>query len=92
MSDPGMAERMVEVLKKTGSERALVFYGHDGLDELSTTAAADVWEVTRGEVVQHRIDPCATFGLPRATLDDLRGSDAADNAAMPSPTPAAVAQ
>lgn len=81
VADARMAPLMAGVLARRGTS-ALLFRSLDGLDELSTTAAADVWEVARGEVVQHRIDTCATFGLPRATLDDLRGSDAADNAAI----------
>src|SRR4051794_3153688 len=38
VSDPAMAEKIIGVLSAAGAVRALVFYGHDGLDELSTTA------------------------------------------------------
>src|SRR6516165_5606836 len=34
VSDPTMAERMVATLADLGAEHAMVFYGHDGLDEL----------------------------------------------------------
>ena len=40
VSDPAMAERVVAALRKLGVERALVFYGHDGLDELTVTDAS----------------------------------------------------
>ena len=81
VADLRMAPLMAGVLATRGTS-ALLFRSLDGLDELSTTAAADLWEVTSGRVVEHRIDPCAAFGLSPATLDDLRGSGAADNAAI----------
>ena len=37
VSDPAMAERVVGALAELGAEHALVFFGHDGLDELTTT-------------------------------------------------------
>ena len=40
VSDPGMAERLVAVLAELGRKRALVFHGHDGLDELTTTTTS----------------------------------------------------
>jgi anthranilate phosphoribosyltransferase len=64
---------------QTRGATALVFRGDDGLDELSTTGHSHVWEVSRGEVHEHDFDP-ADLGLPRASLDELRGGDAAANA------------
>lgn len=64
---------------QTRGATALVFRGDDGLDELSTTGHSHLWEVTRGSVTEHDLDP-ADVGLPRASLDDLRGGDAAHNA------------
>lgn len=58
---------------------ALVFRGDDGLDELTTTGHSHVWEVCRGDVHEHDLDP-ADLGIPRASLDDLRGADAHHNA------------
>ncbi|MBX3195956.1 MAG: anthranilate phosphoribosyltransferase [Microbacteriaceae bacterium] len=66
---------------QTRGASALVFRGDDGLDELSTTGHSHVWEVSRGEVHEHDLDP-GDFGLPRASLDDLRGGDAPANAAI----------
>jgi anthranilate phosphoribosyltransferase len=60
-------------------DSALVFRGEDGLDELSTTGPSQVWVVSDGTVTPVRFDP-ADVGLARATLDDLRGGDAAHNA------------
>ena len=64
---------------QTRGATALVFRGDDGLDELSTTGHSHVWEVSRGSVTEHDLDP-ADLGLKRSTLEQLRGGDAAHNA------------
>lgn len=79
VADARMAPLMAGVLARRGTS-ALVFRGEDGLDELATTAPAAIWEVRDGQVVEHRLDACAAFGLLPATLEDLRGADAVFNA------------
>ena len=81
VSDPRMAEKMVGVLAANGAERALVFYGHDGLDELSTTTTSTVFELRDGAVRSYDVDPVA-LGIPPAEREALRGADAATNAAL----------
>ncbi|MEO7017125.1 MAG: anthranilate phosphoribosyltransferase [Leifsonia sp.] len=66
---------------QTRGATALVFRGDDGLDELSTTGHSHVWEVSRGLVTEHDIDP-RDLGIPRADIDDLLGKDAAYNASV----------
>ncbi|KRC49846.1 anthranilate phosphoribosyltransferase [Leifsonia sp. Root227] len=66
---------------QTRGATALVFRGDDGLDELSTTGHSHVWEVSRGLVTEHDIDP-RDLGIPRAKMDDLLGKDAAYNAGV----------
>jgi anthranilate phosphoribosyltransferase len=68
------------VLAARGAD-ALVFRGDDGLDELTTTGTSTVWVVGGGEVTQTSFDP-AVLGIARASLQDLRGGDAAANAAV----------
>ena len=79
VSDRRLAPVMAGVLAARGVD-ALVFRGADGLDELTTTAPSTVWVVAGGRSSQHEFDPAA-LDLPRATLEDLRGADAAFNAA-----------
>lgn len=81
VSDPSMAERMVGVLAANGAERALVVYGHDGLDELSTTTTSTVLELRDGDVRGYDVDP-SELGLATAVLADLCGGDAATNAEL----------
>lgn len=77
-ADARMAPIMAGVLAARG-KRALVFRGGDGLDELTTTTSNHVWEVRQGSVVESDFD-AESVGLPRASLEDLRGGDAAHNA------------
>jgi anthranilate phosphoribosyltransferase len=79
-SDPRMLPLMAEVLARRGV-RAKVFRGEDGLDELTTTGLSTVLDVRDGQVRERHLDP-ATLGLPRATVEDLRGGEAAEGAAI----------
>ncbi|MDP9387570.1 MAG: anthranilate phosphoribosyltransferase [Actinomycetota bacterium] len=79
VSDPSMAERMLGVLAANGARRALVVYGHDGLDELTTTTTSTVLDLDDGEVRTYEVDPAA-LGLPPAGWDDFRGGDPGVNA------------
>lgn len=58
---------------------AWVVRGDDGLDELTTTTTSTLWAVHAGDVVVTTVDP-ADLGLAPATIEDLRGGDAAHNA------------
>jgi anthranilate phosphoribosyltransferase len=79
VSDPAMAERMVAVLDAAGSQHALVVYGHDGLDELTTTTTSTVIELHGGAVRTYVVDP-TELGLTTVSREALRGGDAAANA------------
>jgi anthranilate phosphoribosyltransferase len=79
VSDPAMAPRLVEALAELGVERALVFYGHDGLDELTTTTTSTVYELHDGTIGRFDVDPAA-LGLPTVQRGALAGGDAAGNA------------
>jgi anthranilate phosphoribosyltransferase len=80
VSDPRMGSVIAGVLAGRGCS-ALVFHGDDGLDELTTADTSTVWVVHDGTVSQTVVDP-TDLGLPRSTLADLRGGDAAHNAAV----------
>src|SRR5690606_18030229 len=74
-----LAPVMAGVIAAQGRE-ALVFRNRDGLDEMAATAAADLWEVRDGAVVESSLDPVADLGLKAVTIDDLRGGEPAENA------------
>ena len=73
-------EPVAHVLAKLGAEHVWVVHGHDGLDELTTTGSTDIAEVRNGIVTVFEITP-QDAGLPPAKLSDLKGGDAAYNAA-----------
>jgi anthranilate phosphoribosyltransferase len=77
VADPTMGPVLAGVYAGRG-ESALVFHG-EGLDELTTTGPSSVWIAADGAVTATEFDPAA-LGLPRATIDDLRGGDPAHNA------------
>lgn len=80
-SDPAMAPLMIEVLNNRGAEAAFVFYGKDGLDELTTTGPSTIHRLKEGEISTAEFTP-EDFGVPRADVEDLRGGDAAANVAI----------
>ena len=84
VSNPAMADKMLGVLAANGARRAMIVYGDDGLDELSTTGPSTVHELVavadgRYETTRYRVDP-ADLGFARAAIEDLRGGDADFNA------------
>jgi anthranilate phosphoribosyltransferase len=79
VSDPVMAERVIRTLATLGVDRALVFFGHDGLDELTVTTTSTVYELEHGEVRIFDVDPL-DVGIPRADMGALAGGDASGNA------------
>ncbi len=74
-----LTELLARALNDLGSKRAFVVCGLDGLDELSPTGESRVSEVKDGHVHTYMISP-EDFGLKRATLRDLQGGSAAENA------------
>ena len=78
---PELTERVARSLALLGSERAWVVHGADGLDEISTTGYTKVSECRSGAVNTFYVHP-ADFGLPKASPAQLRGGDAAENAAI----------
>jgi anthranilate phosphoribosyltransferase len=80
VADERMVDKMVATLGRLGSTRVLAFHGHQGLDELATSGPSKVVELRDGDVHRWTIDP-AELGLAPATLDEISGGTAEDNAA-----------
>ncbi len=67
------------VLAERGTS-SLVFRGANGMDELSAVTSNQVWEIRDGHITEHELDAVEELGLAPATVEDLRGEDAAFNA------------
>lgn len=93
LANPAMAKRqllgvfdrewlrpMAEVLARLGSEHVWVVHGSDGLDELTTTGPTYVCELKDGVFREFEVSP-EDVGLKRATMADLQGGEADENAA-----------
>jgi len=74
-----MVEKLAEALSMLGLHRALVVHGLDGLDEITITGPTRIAEARDGTVRTYEVDP-EEFGMKRATLGDISGGDAMENA------------
>jgi len=72
---------VAEAMTMLGIKHALVVHGDSGLDELALSGPSDVAEVRDGTVKPYKITP-EEFGLPRAPMTALEGTDASGNAAI----------
>jgi len=73
-------EPVAHALHRLGSERAWIVHGSDGLDEITTTGSTFVAELKDGKVTTFEITP-EDAGIKRAKPEELKGGDAAHNAA-----------
>ncbi len=78
--DRNLVEPIAEVLRQLGSEHAWVVHGADGMDELTTTGTTHVAELKDGDIFAFDVSP-EDVGLKRTDIENLKGGDAATNAA-----------
>jgi anthranilate phosphoribosyltransferase len=79
VSDPAMAERVIGALAELGAEHVLVYYGADGLDELTTTTTSTALELRDGTIRSFEVDP-KSVGIELVERTALAGGDAKTNA------------
>jgi len=75
-----LVEPVARVLAELGAEHAWVVHGRDGLDEITITTTTLVAEVRPGSVRSFEVSP-EELGARRATLAELAGASAEENAA-----------
>ncbi|MBI4312155.1 MAG: anthranilate phosphoribosyltransferase, partial [Chloroflexi bacterium] len=81
VSDHRIGEKMAEALNCLGTQRAMVVYGMDGVDELSISAPTRVWDLREGRVSTSEVTP-EEAGLSRASTDDIKGGTVERNAEL----------
>lgn len=79
--EPELVEKTVLALQRLGAERALAVHGSDGLDEFTITGNSQACELRDGRIRSFEVTP-DELGVPRGTLEQLRGGDAPTNAAI----------
>jgi anthranilate phosphoribosyltransferase len=76
-----LVRTIADVLAQLGARRAYVVHGAGGIDELSPVGPNLVAEVVAGTVRERTLDPEVELGVPRCSVDELRGGTPAENAA-----------
>jgi len=76
-----LVEKIANVLRNLGCRRGFVVHGLDGMDEITLTTETRIAEVSPEGVVLKTFRP-EEVGLTRCGMADLRGGDAAANAAI----------
>lgn len=76
-----LVEKLAEALSMLGLRRALVVHGLDGLDEITITGTTRIAEAREGSVKSYEVEP-EEFGVARASLQEIAGGDAGENAAI----------
>jgi len=78
--DPDFVSPLIQVLKATGSTRAMVACGKDGLDEISISAKTAVCDLDgKGDIHCYDLSP-DQLGIQRAEKDAISGGTAEENA------------
>ena len=77
--DDDLRQVFAQALAGLGVKRALIVRGCDGMDEITTTRATMVTEVSGKTITNYRITP-ERLGLTRVSLSDIEGGDAEHNA------------
>ncbi|MCI0880020.1 MAG: anthranilate phosphoribosyltransferase [Chloroflexi bacterium] len=74
-----LGEKMAQVLLLLGAHHALIVHGEGGLDEISLAGDTSVWEVKGGAVKNWTLRVDDT-GLPKTSIDAIRGGTKEENA------------
>lgn len=80
IANPKLGQVIAETMRELGRNRALVVHGA-GTDEIAVHGETEVWELKDGEITHYTVTP-EELGVERHSLEDLRGGNAAENAAF----------
>lgn len=80
IANPKLGQVIAETMRELGRNRALVVHGA-GTDEIAVHGDTEVWELKDGEITHYTVTP-EELGVERHSLEDLRGGNGAENAAL----------
>ena len=78
---PALTEKIAKAMSKLGVERGFVISGNDNMDEFTLSSTTTVSEINGDDVKTYEVTP-EQFGLKRVSLEELRGGDGVQNAAI----------
>jgi len=76
--DPQLCEKLAQVLRLLGTDRAVVVHGM-GMDEITNTGETSVSELKEGTVRSYRLHP-EDFGYGLASAEEIAGGTPEENA------------
>jgi anthranilate phosphoribosyltransferase len=76
--EAGLMPIVAEALHLLGVKRAMIVHS-DGLDEISTMGPTKIMQLKAGKITESMFN-YGDYGIKKASLDDLKGSDAKNNA------------
>ena len=76
--DPHLCDKLAQVLRTLGAERAMVVHG-EGMDEITNTGETYVAELRDGAVKSYKLRP-EDLGYPLARASDIAGGTPEENA------------
>jgi anthranilate phosphoribosyltransferase len=79
--DFDFAPKMVKVLQETGSRKGYIVCSEDGLDEVSVCAPTKALFFDGAHSQELLIEP-TKYGIPRASMQELKGGEAKENAVI----------
>lgn len=77
--DKDFCNVMAKALLAMGTKNALVVYGMDKMDEVTTTTKTYVNEIKNGKIIEYYIDP-SDYDIPYSSKEDLAGGTGEENA------------
>lgn len=81
IANPAQGQMIAETMRELGRGRAMVVHGA-GTDEIAVHGETQVWELGRdGQITRYTLTP-EELGVERHPLEELRGGDGEENAAM----------
>jgi len=69
--DEHLLKLITQLLQRVGYERALIFHGVDGLDEVSNIGPTLIMEFNQNKVCQYRLNP-KDFGIKKSKSEDIK--------------------
>jgi anthranilate phosphoribosyltransferase len=77
-----LGEKIASTLQRLGTKHSLVVHGMDGMDEITISGKSLVWDVNQDRVLApYKVSP-EDFGFERASMVEIKGGTAKQNAKM----------